>query len=285
MKRRRNILITVITILLFGCGFLYYQNNAITTTHIHIASKKIPRSFSEYVIVQLSDLHSKSFGDNQKNLVRKVKKQNPNIIVFTGDLIDQKKYDKKAGLTLMEELLKLAPVYYVNGNHEWWSGKYSELKASLKTLGVTLLDNKYKKIKKGQDSIHIIGINDPANVAEADEKKIVREELDTVLQHIEKQDNFQILLSHRPEMFHLYSEYTIDLILAGHAHGGQIRIPFVGGIVAPNQGILPKYTAGKYTIKNSTMIVNRGLGNSIIPQRIFNKPEIIVLKLFPLNSP
>lgn len=279
MKKRLLVLLTIIVAMIF---FFYFQNNSIVTTEITIRSEKIPQSFDEYKIVQLSDLHSKAFGDV---LVEKVKEINPDIIVFTGDLVDAKKYDEQTSLVLMENLVEIAPVYYVTGNHEWWSGKYENLESKLENSGVYVLRNVAEELTIDNDSIQIIGVDDPAkaNIGNA-EQSILEEGIKNAIAGLEK-DRFSILLSHRPEMFSLYTQYEFDLVFSGHAHGGQVRIPFVGGLVAPNQGFFPKYTEGAHTfLENTTMIVNRGLGNSIIPLRVFNRPEIIVVTLLTDNG-
>ncbi len=136
-------------------------------------------------------------------------------------------------------------------------------------------------IKIGNEKILLTGVDDPTQHSESlGEREIIEEAIKKSLEGIEKEGTFKILLSHRPEMLSLYSQYEFDVVFSGHAHGGQVRIPFVGGLVAPNQGLFPKYTSGKYTLDKTTMIVNRGLGNSIIPFRIFNLPEIVVLTLY-----
>lgn len=260
--------------------FFYFQNNSIVISEYTISSDKIPQNFDEHKIVQLSDLHSKSFGNDQSNLVKKVNNLEPDSIVFTGDLIDSDRYDENPSLILMERLVKIAPVYYVTGNHEWWSGKFKTLEDKLKSIGVQVMRNKVEEITIGTDKIKIIGIDDPANVEESYvERAKTEENIANSIDEIEGEDNFQILLSHRPEMFSLYVEYGFDVVFSGHAHGGQFRIPFVGGLIAPDQGLFPKYTSGKYKSDNTTMIVNRGLGNSIIPIRVFNRPEIVVVTL------
>ncbi|WP_420490569.1 metallophosphoesterase [Neobacillus niacini] len=260
--------------------FFYFQNNSIVTSEYTISSDKLPQNFNEYKIVQLSDLHSKSFGNDQSDLVKKVKKLEPDLILFTGDLIDSERYDEKPSLILMERLVQVAPVFYVTGNHEWWSGKFNTLEDKLKNIGVQLLRNTAEEITIGTDKIQIIGIDDPSNVEETYvERAKTEENITNSIEEIEGEDNFQILLSHRPEMVSLYSEYGFDVVFSGHAHGGQFRIPFVGGLIAPDQGLFPQYTSGKYKSDNTTMIVNRGLGNSIIPIRVFNLPEIVVVTL------
>lgn len=172
----------------------------------------------------------------------------------------------------------------MTGNHEWWSGNFSTLEEKLRNLDVNVLRNTSDEIIIRDEKISIIGIDDPSIGKESyDEYRIAEEAIKTSSQGLEIEDSFKILLSHRPELFSLYKKFDIDLIFSGHAHGGQFRIPFFGGIVAPNQGFLPQYTAGKYTQNISIMIVNRGLGNSIIPQRLFNRPEIVVVTLSSLD--
>jgi predicted MPP superfamily phosphohydrolase len=255
--------------------FLYFENNAISLTQIEVKSDELPQSFNEYKIVHLSDLHSKSFGENQKRLVDKVRRLEPDIIVFTGDLVDRKRYDEKTSLTLMEQLIYIAPLYYVTGNHEWWSGRFASLEDKIIQLGVDVLRNTHEKMTRESSHITIVGIDDPAS---SNEIGIIENELQKSLEGVDD-SSFKVLLSHRPEYFSIYTAYDIDLTISGHAHGGQIRLPFIGGLVAPNQGFFPRYTTGKYQNGRSMMVVSRGLGNSIIPQRIFNRPEVVVITL------
>ncbi len=258
---------------------MYASNNSIVITKTKFESKKIPLSFDGFKIVQLSDLHNKKFGSNQEVLIKKVLKTEPDLIVFTGDLIDSRKYDEKPSLILIEELVQIAPVYFVTGNHEWKSGKYEVLEGKLKESGVQVLRNEAVEITHKNDKINILGIDDPTIVNDSyDEKASTEAAINQSIYSLEK-GGFNILLSHRPEMFSLYKQNKIDLVFSGHAHGGQVRLPFIGGLIAPNQGFFPKFTSGTHTSENTTMIVNRGLGNSIIPLRIFNRPEIVVVTL------
>lgn len=259
--------------------FFHFQNNSIVISEYTISSEKIPQSFDAYKIVQLSDLHSKSFGNDQNKLVKKINELKPDVIVFTGDLIDADRYDEEPSLKLMERLVGIVPVYFVTGNHEWWSGKFHTLEGKLHNIGVQVMRNTTEEVSIGNDKIKILGIDDPAYVETYLQEALTEENIAKAIGEIEGEDHFQILLSHRPEMFSLYRKYGLDVVFSGHAHGGQIRIPFVGGLIAPNQGLLPKYTAGKYELESTTMIVNRGLGNSIIPIRVFNRPEIVVVTL------
>ncbi|HDR4425784.1 MULTISPECIES: metallophosphoesterase [Bacillus cereus group] len=279
MKKKINRIVMIICILVGFTIFLYLQNNLISITEIKITSSKIPSSFKGYKILQISDLHNKKFGDNQDVLIQKMKSIDPDIIAITGDLIDSKSYDAEVSMQLIREMVKKYPVYFVTGNHEQWSGKYDSLEKELKKYGVNVLRNEYVGIRKGEQEINLLGIDDPEfGTGNRDEGNIIIDEIKKA--KIEMQpDRYNVLLSHRPEFIKEYTNERLDLVLSGHAHGGQVRLPFIGGLVAPNQGVLPKYTAGLYVEQNTSMVVSRGLGNSIIPQRILNRPEIVVVQL------
>ncbi|WP_438318636.1 metallophosphoesterase [Sporosarcina sp. FA9] len=264
--------------------FIWFQNNSISTSQTVIPLGNLPVGFDQFKIVHLSDLHNKSFGKDQQMLIRKVNGLQPDIIVFTGDLIDSNRAGDNAGLILMEKLTAIAPVYYVSGNHEWWSGTFCSLELSLKDIGVQVLRNEHTSIEIGNDKISISGIDDPAHDRNGrSEQEIVEEDIGKLKEELEER-TFSILLSHRPELLTLYAESGFDMIFAGHAHGGQVRLPFFGGLVAPNQGFLPTYTAGKHDLDHTVMMVSRGLGNSIIPLRLFNRPEIVAVTLEAVNN-
>ncbi|OUA61093.1 metallophosphoesterase [Bacillus thuringiensis] len=279
MKKKINRIVMIICILVGFTIFLYLQNNLISITEIKITSSKIPSSFKGYKILQISDLHNKKFGDNQDVLIQKMKSIDPDIIAITGDLIDSKSYDAEVSMQLIREMVKKYPVYFVTGNHEQWSGKYNSLEKELKKYGVNVLRNEHVGIRKGEQEINLLGIDDPEfGTGNRDEGNIIIDEIKKA--KIEMQsDRYNVLLSHRPEFIKEYTNERLDLVLSGHAHGGQVRLPFIGGLVAPNQGVLPKYTAGLYVEQNTSMVVSRGLGSSIIPQRILNRPEIVVVQL------
>jgi len=269
VMRRKKVKIVLLLILLII--FLYSENNLIYISKISIQSEKIPKSFQRYKIVHLSDFHNKSFLNYGKRVAEKVKALNPDIIVFTGDLIDSRRYKEEVSLNFMKELVKIAPVYYVNGNHEIRSGKFSSLEQGLKEIGVNILRNTNESISKNGEEIYIMGIDDPLY-------KPLNKTLQGAMKNLQH-SSFKILLAHRPEYISEYSSYNLDLIFSGHAHGGQVRLPFIGGLVAPGQGVFPKYTNGKYEIDNTSMVVSRGLGNSLFPQRLFNRPQIIEVTL------
>lgn len=279
MKKKINRIVMIICILVGFTIFLYLQNNLISITEVKITSSKIPSSFKGYKILQISDLHNKKFGDNQDVLIQKIKSIDPDIIAITGDLIDSKSYDAEVSMQLIREIVKKYPVYFVTGNHEQWSEKYNSLEKELKKYGVNILRNEHVGIRNGEQEINLLGIDDPEfGTGNRDEGNIIIDEIKKA--KIEMQpDRYNVLLSHRPEFIKEYTNERLDLVLSGHAHGGQVRLPFIGELVAPNQGVLPKYTAGLYVEQNTSMVVSRGLGNSIIPQRILNRPEIVVVQL------
>ena len=237
-----------------------------------MASVEVPFEVDGYRIVQLSDLHNKSFGSNQQRLVSKVEKLKPDVIVITGDIVDARRYNPEPALILVKQLQTFAQVYYVNGNHESDVPTYPEFEQRMIQLGVRVLRNEREALIIGQEKIAIIGIDDPTFMATSN----FEEHLNRLSEGYE---GFKILLSHRPERFETYVNQGYDLIFSGHAHGGQIRLPFVGGVIAPHQGFFPTYDAGEYEHEGAKLIVNRGLGNSLFPQRIFNTPEIVLVVL------
>lgn len=253
--------------------FFYNQNNDIAFSQMKIVSADLPEEFNGYKILQISDLHSKTFGKNQQTLVKKIILENPDVIFVTGDLIDSKNYNTDVCLQLCSQMSEIATVYFVTGNHEAWSNKFDAFEVQLKDAGVKVLRNESEFITLGNSKILVIGVDDP-DFQGYDNMMIRIDEL--IKPHPE---TYSIVLSHRPELFTSYAERKIDLIFSGHAHGGQIRLPFIGGLVSPNQGWFPRFTSGIYSSGKTSMIVSRGLGNSIIPQRLFNKPELVVVTL------
>ncbi len=270
-------IVALLALAILLAAFLYAENNLVTVNYLTLNLENLPVAFSGLKIVHLSDLHGKSFGKDQRVIVDKVKAVMPDLVVFTGDLIDRRHGGAKAGLELLDRLAQIAPVYYVTGNHEGWAGTFDTLRPQLEKRQVTVLSNTHHRLQRGQDSIYILGIDDPAFQCKSYRQgELIRPELKAAL---EGTDSFTILLAHRPELIETYSHFGIDLVFSGHAHGGQIRLPFIGGLVAPGQGFFPRYTNGFYTHGSSVLVVSRGLGNSVFPQRLFNRPEIVVVTL------
>lgn len=252
------------------CMFWYYENNVIGLTRYKIKNKKITDKISGYKIIQISDLHNKYFGEQ---ILNKIKKEKPNMIVITGDLLDSYKPNIESVLLLLEDLLRIAPVYFVAGNHEARFDDIDEIKNEFRELGVVILENDTIEITHNKNSVTLIGLEDQmfSNFEE------FQHNLECLCSNNEL---FSILLTHRPEYFKMYSENDVDLILTGHAHGGQFRIPILNkGLFTPWEGIFPKYTQGIHQKNNTTMIISRGLGPSKCPLRLFNRPELVVITL------
>jgi len=253
-------------------------NTALELNTYTISSRKLPDAFDGYRIAQVSDLHNAEFGDRNQRLLEMLREAEPDMIAITGDLIDSRKTNIAVALAFAEEAVKFAPCYYVSGNHEARVSEYQDLKTGLEAAGVTVLDDAQVKIEVSGESITVIGVNDPS--FHADYLTSDAAVMDRKLSELSSEDaGFAILLSHRPELFDTYVAHDMDLILTGHAHGGQFRLPLIGGLIAPNQGLFPKYNDGLYSEGNTNMIVSRGLGNSIIPFRFNNRPEVVLIEL------
>lgn len=273
---KKKIAIGIVVIIILGL-FCYYQNNDIKITNIDFKNDKISKEIDGYKILQISDLHNKEFGKDNKKLVELTKEIKPDMIVITGDIIDSRRTNTDVAIRYINQIKTVAPIYYSPGNHESRISEYKDFENRLAKQGVNILNDKSKSIKINNDSIDLIGVRDISFIQKEDR----REELSNIISNLKNKDDnkLSILLSHRPDLIDLYAKENIDLVFSGHAHGGQVRIPFIGGILAPDQGLFPKYTSGIYNKDNTHMIVSRGLGNSLFPLRVFNKPELVVTTL------
>ena len=259
--------------------WIAWGNTALELNTYTISSSKLPQSFDGYRIAHVSDLHNAEIGKENGKLLTMLRDAGPDMIAITGDLIDSRNTDIEVALQFVREAVKIAPCYYVTGNHEARVNEYGELKAGMEAAGVTVLEDAKAEISLEGKTITVIGVNDPSYQTDylfGDSETVMNTRLEEL--HTED-DGFTILLSHRPELFATYAEHNVDLVLSGHAHGGQFRMPFIGGLVAPNQGLFPEYDAGIYTEGNTNMLVSRGVGNSILPFRINNCPEVILIEL------
>lgn len=280
-KKKRMIVFAVVTTILLGLIFwTAWGNTALELNTYRITSDKLPKAFEGYRIAHVSDLHNAEMGKDNEKLLAMLREAQPDMIAITGDIIDSRHTDIEITLQFAEEAVKIAPCYYVTGNHEARIDKYNELIEGLESRGVVHLHNESVTLEQDNDSITLIGLRDPSFQADYlfdDEASVV----DSVLSELmRKADGYTVLLSHRPEMFDVYVSTGVDLVLSGHAHGGQFQLPFVGGVVAPGQGLFPKYDAGLYSEENTNMIVSKGIGNSIIPFRFNNRPEVILIDLY-----
>ena len=279
IKKKHIAIFSVAAVLILMIIWIAYGNTALETNKFNIKSENIPAEFDNFRIVQVSDLHNSEFGENNEKLITMLKKADADIIAITGDMIDSRNTNVDVALTFVKEAVKIAPTYYVNGNHESRvPEEYEKLKQGLTDAGVTILENSSADITIGDETITLIGINDPTFRMELVDDTMEQNIAHQLVNVIPDNDNYKVLLAHRPEYFDVYAG-NVDLVLSGHAHGGQFIIPFVGGFVAPGQGFFPEYYEGSHIKDNTEMIVSRGIGNSIIPFRINNKPEIIVAEL------
>ena len=277
-NKKTVLIVSVLVILCLGIWTLW-GNIALEVNEYEIVSDRIPEAFAGFRIAQVSDLHNKDFGEGYGQLLTLLSQINPDIIVVTGDLIDSRQTDLDVALEFAWQAGKIARVYYVSGNHEARVPEYEDLKTGLVKAGVVILENQKVQITREGESITLMGIDDPSFQEDylfGDSESVARQAIEDLKN---ESDGYTVLLSHRPELFDLYVDTGIDLVFSGHAHGGQFRLPFIGGQVAPNQGFFPKYDAGQFTEDNTTMIVSRGVGNSIIPIRFNNRPEIVLVTL------
>ncbi len=274
-KRKR---IIILALLLAVALWTIWGNVTIGVSHYQIASKRLPSGFDGFRIAVISDLHNASFGKDNRTIIDKVRDIRPDIIALTGDLVDANRTDIDVAVNLVRELIAIAPCYYVTGNHEAWIvGQYAQLEEGLLKEGVRVLHDEVVLLTKNGQSIQLAGLDDPDFT---DRASYIQESiLQTKLQQMNLTSDYCVLLSHRPELFEAYANENVDLVLSGHAHGGQFRLPFIGGLIAPNQGFFPKYDGGVYQEQNTVMIVSRGIGNSVIPIRFNNRPEIVVVEL------
>ena len=257
-----------------------WGNKALMANTVAISSGRIPAAFSGFRIAQVSDLHNAEFGDGNAELLKLLSESKPDIIVITGDLIDANHTDVGIALGFAQESVRIAPTYYVTGNHEATCSQYGDLKAGLEEAGVIVLEDEAISLERGGETIALLGLADPDFMVKGDMFGEVPAMVSTKLKNlIGDESGYTILLSHRPELFETYVDGGIDLVFSGHVHGGQFRLPFIGGLVAPNQGLFPKYDAGLYTDGGTSMVVSRGIGNSIIPFRFNNRPEIVLVEL------
>lgn len=280
------VLLIVISLLLFCSN----QNRHLETTYYTYKAEQLGVDLDGYRIVQISDLHNAKFGKDNQKLVDKIRECEPDMIVLTGDLVDSNHINVDRAVQFVDEIVKICPVYYVTGNHEYWleASEYDELMSGLTRAGAVILDDQVVEISRGDAKFRLVGLDDKS-LADGTLEALLSDESirhDQAGQKEETADNensekkeFTVVLAHEPQYLARYAGIGVDLVLSGHAHGGQFRLPFVGGIVAPDQGFFPEYTAGEYYMNGTEMIVSRGLGNSVIPVRLFNYPEIVCVEL------
>ena len=251
--------------------FCLYSNYHLVVTQYEYVNSNIPENLDGYRIVQISDLHNQLFGLNQKYLIEKIKEQEPDIIVVTGDVVDNSHTSYKIAELFFKGAINIAPTFFISGNHEKWlseknEDKYNCFIKDIEDMGVVYLDDKAVKV----NGLQLFGVADASLGSEF--SQLFSEEA-------KDDDSVDILLAHEPGVINYYSESGVDLVLTGHNHGGQIRIPGKGGLISADFEFFPRYDAGMFTEGKTTMIISRGLGNSVLPVRINNYPEIVTVIL------
>ncbi len=279
-----GIIVLICMILIFAITILIYiSNNCLKITKYNIKSEKLPNEFDNFKIVQISDVHSRIFGEKNIEFINKIKKINPDIIVMTGDIIDATTPDVVKFVDNFKELFKLYPTYYSIGNHERKLGynRYKLYLDTLKSKGVNVIVNGSIPYRKGDSKIIINALkfreNMQPRILTEDRKKRYVDYMKIKLNNIDL-NYYNILLTHDPENFQMYEKLKVDLIFSGHVHGGLIRVGKLC-LFSPRRKFFPKYGYGKHIINNTTLIVNSGIGSATIPIRMFNRPEIVVAKL------
>ncbi|NLM09241.1 MAG: metallophosphoesterase [Clostridiaceae bacterium] len=265
---------------------IYFDNNFLEVLQYSAASNKIPPLFKGFKILQISDLHSKEFGNYNKRLVKKITGENPDIVVMTGDMVNSRDTDFEVFINFARQISKSYDIYYIVGNHEQnlSDDKRKILIDNLNEIGIRVLDNEKVMITRGTDSINLYGLwfnlryYKDLNNEYTKDVFFGADQIQSILGNLDT-DSYNILLTHNPLYADTYSDWGADLILSGHMHGGMIRVPFIGGLLSPEREFFPKYDAGKYQVNGKILIVNRGLGNGDFGIRVFNRPEISVITL------
>lgn len=259
-----------------------WANARVWNARVEIRDEKIPAAFDGFVLCQVSDVHNEARGEGNAALLRALREAAPDLICITGDFLDSRRTDLDFALELAGQLAEIAPAVYVTGNHEARLKDLSALEAGLAARGVRVLRDGWMPLARGGEEIALIGLDDPGFAAGED--WTLAEGLDQTQARLsallaQAGDRFSLVLSHRPELLPAYAEAGADLVLSGHAHGGQVRLPGIGGLFAPGQGILPRLTSGVHARGETRLVVSRGLGNSSFPLRVFNPPEIVTVIL------
>ena len=261
-------------------AWVYWGNVSVQTTRVTVRSEKIPGPFAGFTVAQVSDLHNAQFGPGQRRLLAAIRAVRPDVIAVTGDLIDSRRTNIQKAMEFIRGAASIAPVYYVTGNHEarmflhkTHAAACEALKSQLEAAGAVTLDDRAVTLSRGGASIRLVGLACPPYARNTEH---IGAKLRGLLG---RDDGYSILLSHRPAMFDIYAAAGVDLALCGHVHGGQVRIPFVGGLLNPDIGFFPKYSAGLYEQGGTQMVVSRGLGNSKLPVRVNDRPELVAVTL------
>jgi len=273
MKKK---IIILLILSVFVSIFIFFPCSSIKIREYELETPLLIEN-SSIKIVLISDLHSTIFGENQIVLIEIIKNQSPDLILLSGDILDDKVSHLGTEL-LLSGIKDIAPIYYVTGNHEYWSQNINEIRRLLQSYQVNILSDNYVKINIRNNYIILAGIEDPDKrkyeTPEYDQNEI----MENVFRDLDEIELYKILISHRPENIETYKKYSFNLVLSGHTHGGQVRIPLIlNGLFAPNQGFFPKYAGGQYMHDEKIHIISRGLSINPVLPRIFNNPELVTI--------
>lgn len=253
-------------------GILFFSmDNRLSESYYQIQSDKLSDRLR---IILLSDLHLREFGENNAVLVQRISELKPDMIAMAGDMNDEDIDDYSVVIKLCSDLVDIAPVYYVPGNHEWNEiiHRKSEIGEDIKKTGVHFFADQEEIAEINGNTIRIGGLAESPSNYEKYGKSF--------FERFEKGDEFKLLLVHYPEYFEdILTDADIDLALCGHAHGGQIRIPGIGGLYTKDQGWFPKLTEGVHSYKNASVVISRGMGNNERIPRLNNPPELVIVDM------
>lgn len=273
MRRRKTAVLLVLTALL-AAGFLLWGNCSLQTTETALVSPALPPAFDGLRIVELADLHGRVFGRGSRRLLAAVRRAEPDLICIDGDLFDE--YTDLAMLPpLLRGLCAIAPVYYVTGNHEWRVPGLRGILAQMRACGVTVLQDDWRVLRRGEDALVLAGTDDPCGPAE----RKTPAELIADIRAEAGEAAFLLLLAHRNDQLPQWSALGVQAVLAGHCHGGVVRLPFVGGLFGTDRRLFPAWDAGLYRQGETALYVSRGLGYTNVHFRLFNRPEVAVIVL------
>lgn len=273
MRRRKTAVLLVLTALL-AAGFLLWGNCSLQTTETALVSPALPPAFDGLRIVELADLHGRVFGRGSRRLLAAVRRAEPDLICIDGDLFDE--YTDLAMLPpLLRGLCAISPVYYVTGNHEWRVPGLRGILAQMRACGVTVLQDDWRVLRRGEDALIVAGTDDPCGPAE----RKTPAELIADIRAEAGEAAFLLLLAHRNDQLPQWSALGVQAVLAGHCHGGVVRLPFVGGLFGTDRRLFPAWDAGLYRQGETALYVSRGLGYTNVHFRLFNRPEVAVIVL------
>ncbi|PWL42780.1 metallophosphoesterase [Christensenella sp. MSJ-20] len=277
--RRGGLGIVLLALLALLIGYLIWENSGFSVTDYTYQTRSVPDELDGMKILLLTDLHNKEFGENNEALLDAIREGAPDLIAITGDLISRNDTDLAPAVNLAKACTEIAPVYYVTGNHERQSSLGAQLIAQLEEAGVTVLMDEAATVSYGEGKLSLWGISDDLQAYEKEHPQ--EEQLSFTLSRLRLEGNqrFRILLAHEPQFFSTYAKSGVDLVLSGHTHGGQFRIPLIGAVYCPDQGFFAKYQSGVYTEGDTTMYLSRGLGSSTIPFRAFCRGELVFITL------